>query len=272
MRLRWPLVRTLLVLTLAVCGASTFAEAEPVATVPADVDVLPLPPHSATYEVLRRGTKLGTLEIELWLDNGGVYEYRAETSATHFMARMLGIGASERGRFLWQNGAIQPIFYEQHINRPGPDRYWHANFDWVDLVATGRSHRGQFSTQLEPDTVDPLTQRLQLAVWLNDPDAQRDEYEFWVIDRDELERQVFVRREEFTFEFDVGCVQAVHFEQQEDDPARGDHSWVAPALYWLPVRWQQIREGREQLEVRLSSTTLPLDDHACDTVAGPTRR
>jgi hypothetical protein len=222
-----------------------------------DTRRLPVPPHRATYDVFRQGTRLGTVEVRLTLDAGGVYEYTAETRATHFVARMMGVGASETGRFIWHDGLIRPIFYEQQINRPGPDRHWHANFDWAALVATGRSHRGPFSTELRDDAVDPLTQRLQLAVSLMD--SESDRYEFWVIDRDELEQQVFVRGETSRFELDGSCVRAVHFTLEESDPARADHTWLTPDMYWLPVRWRQVRDGREVVDVRLSRTTLKAD-------------
>jgi hypothetical protein len=267
---RGPVFRLgrVLLLSLATCslmlghapaaGGATSLERERALS---DAHRLPVPPHRATYEVFRQGTRLGTVEVRLTLDAGGVYEYTAETRATHFLARMMGLGASETGRFIWRDGLIRPIFYEQQINRPGPDRHWHANFDWLALVATGRSHRGPFQTELREDAVDPLTQRLQLAVSLMDSEADR--YEFWVIDREELEQQVFVRGETSRFDLDGGCLRVVEFAVEESDPARADHTWLTPDLYWLPVRWRQVRDGREVVDVRLSHTTLPVDGPSC---------
>jgi hypothetical protein len=230
---------------------------------------LPLPLHTATYDVYRQGTRLGTLDVRLTLDAGGVYEYSADTHATHLLARMMGVGAKERGRFLWNGDEIRPIYYEQFVSRPGPNRFWHANFDWENEVANGRSHRSDFATGLKPSTLDPLTVRLQLAAWLDGDDDARAEYAFSVLDRNEIEQQVIERRETFTLQLAVGCVRTVHFALREEDPRRGDHMWLAPALHWLPVRLQQIRDGRELVEMRLARTSLPVDDPTCAMVPEP---
>ncbi len=259
-------------LAVAYAGAATAGDTqgEPADTEAADggeiqtAEALPLPPHTARYEVNRRGTRMGIVEVELSIGDDGLYRYSSETRATHFLARMLGVGATERGSFDWNNGRIRPQFYEQIIVRPGPDRYWHANFNWEDAQARGEGHKGEFVTALEAGSVDPLTQRLQMAIWLQDSAADRETFEFRVLDRDELETQVFVRREEVELELDLGCVTAVHFETLDDDPERADHAWHSPQFHWLPVRWLQVRDGQEQVDVKLLSTSLVLGAGDCN--------
>jgi hypothetical protein len=223
----------------------------------------PLSEHTARYAVFRRGREIGYLDLELRRRADGDYEYSLNTTATALLARMLGLAAHERGRFGWDDGQISPLSYAQLVERPGRNRFWEAEFNWRALEATGQSHHGPLSVGLMPGVLDPLTLRLQLAVQLAADGAPRAAYEFQVLERDGIETQSFVLRDKVLFEYAARCVPAVRMERLRGDPSRSYSSWHARAFEWMPVRIQQFSEGREELDLRLRQSSLPLATEEC---------
>lgn len=226
----------------------------------------PLPEHTARYDVFRRGSKVGELNLELRADGNGGYHFSADTRATALLFRILGVAASEEGRFAWENGGILPRHYSQKISRPGRDRFWHADFDWNTMQAEGKSHNGELRVPLRPETLDPLTLRLQLAARLaDDGGIARERYEFRVLERDEVEDQAFVHRGDERLSLPLGCVDTARMERERDDDGdRNYYAWHAEAFEWMPVRIRQLRGGEEELDLQLAATSIALGDLDCD--------
>lgn len=228
-----------------------------------DADALPIPEHTARYAVTQRGRPAGYIDVELRRRDDGSYEYRLTTTATAMLLRLMGVAISEHGHFAWDAGRIRPLSYGQAISRPGPDRFWEAEFDWQAMRARGRSHRGALDVVLTPGVLDPLTLRLQLAVQLAAADGAVPADEFKVLDRNRVEAQHFELGAREAVPFAGGCLAAVRLERRREDDERNYNSWHAAQFHWLPVRIQQLHGGREELDMRLSETTVPLATEEC---------
>lgn len=236
--------------------------AEPAVRLPS-AEALPLPEHTARYLVSQRGKEAGYLDLRLSRRDDGAYEYAATTKATAVLLRLLGVSAREHGRFDWHQGHIRPVAYSQVITRPGRHRFWEADFDWRAMRATGESHRGEIDVALSPEVLDPLTLRLQLAVLMANPGGPAPAYEFRVLERDRIEAHSFLLRARESFAFGSGCLPVVRMERLREDDERKYYSWHAAQFYWLPVRIQQAGDGREELDLRLTETSIPLVVEAC---------
>lgn len=227
-------------------------------------NVLPLPEHTARYAVFRRGRQIGYAALELSRQNDGTYDYKVETTATTVLLRLLGVTAAEHGRFSWEEGTIRPISYAQLVERPGRNRFWEAEFDWEAMQAAGESHHGPLRVNVARGVLDPLTLRLQFAVRLATEGLPKPAYEFMVLERDEVEKQSFVVRGREQFEFAGGCVSTVRMERLREDTSRNYFSWHTEQFHWMPVRIRQVRDGREELDIHLVESSLPLDVGDCD--------
>lgn len=232
-------------------------------TVARDADALPIPEHTARYVVTQRGRPAGYIDVELRRRDDGGYEYTLTTTAMAMLLRLMGVAISEHGRFQWVDGRIRPISYGQAISRPGPDRFWEAEFDWQAMRARGRSHRGALDVALTPGVLDPLTLRLQLAAQLAAADGAAPAEVFRVLERNRIEAQSFHLRAYEAVPFAAGCLAAARLERLREDDERSYYSWHAAQFHWLPVRIQQLRDGREELDMRLSASTLPLATKEC---------
>ncbi len=236
-------------------------------TAPAEADtngLAPLPPHTATYEVLRRGTKIGEIHVSLSQLDNGVWYYNTETEATHRLARLLRLSGEESAHFVWRNDRVLMLTYHQVLRTPRGTDFWQHRIDWEEGVVNTHSSEGDFVHETRPDMVDPLSLRLQLAVNLHDPDQRTSDHHFMLIDEDELDDESFVYGGEDQLEIPAGCFESIYLERvQRPDSVRNNTSWHAEAFHWMPLRILQTRKGREELDVRLVDTSIDLGDVTC---------
>lgn len=224
----------------------------------------PLPAHTAVYEVLRRGSKIGEVHVSLSQADTGVWHFDTETVATSRLARMARASAEEAAWFVWNDDRIQMLSYRQVTSAVTRTRFWQHELDWEAGVSNTQTYDGDHVIELEDDVVDPLTLRLQLAVQLADPDQRNKDQQFRVLERDEIEDQQFLFVANEQVEVPVGCFEAVRMERfRREGSSRNYHSWHAEAFDWMPLRILQIKDGREELDIRLIESDLELHP-SCD--------
>jgi len=224
----------------------------------------PLPPHTATYEVLRRGTKIGEIHVSLSQLDNGVWYYSTETEATHRLARLLRLSGEESAHFVWRDNRVLMLTYHQVLRTPRGTDFWQHRIDWEEGVARTKSSEGEFVHDTRPDMVDPLSLRLQLAVNLQDPEERIADHHFILLDEDELDDESFVYGGKDQLEIPAGCFESIYLERvQRPDSVRTNTSWHSESFHWMPLRILQTRKGREELDVRLLDTSIDLGDVEC---------
>ena len=227
----------------------------------------PLPAHSAVYEVLRRGSKIGEVHVELSRNEQGVWFFDTETVATSRLARLVGASAEESAHFVWNGERIQMLTYRQVSRAATRTRFWQHEIDWSGNVSRTTTYEGDHVIELEPDVVDPLTLRLQLAVILADPERRQSDHDFRVLERDEIEDQQFLYQDHEILETDLGCFETVRMQRfRREGSSRNYDSWHAESFYWMPLRILQTKDEREELDIRLIETDLeltPVSDPDC---------
>jgi len=224
-----------------------------------NVETAPVPEHTAVYEVLRRGSKIGEVHVSLSRNEQGVWHYDTETVATARMARLLGAAAEESAYFVWHGDRIQMLTYRQVTRAAARERFWQHELDWKKNVSKTHTYEGDHVIELEPDMVDPLTLRLQLAALLANPDQRQTDHEFRVLERDEIEDQQFLFRSNEVVTVPAGCFEAVRMKRfRREGSSRNYDSWHGESFYWMPLRILQTKDGREELDIRLIETNLPL--------------
>ena len=225
----------------------------------------PLPPHTATYELRRRGSKLGEIHIKLEQRDDGIWLYSTETEATHRLARILRLSGEESAHFVWRDGALLMLTYHQVLRTPRRTEFWQHRIDWDEGIARTHSSDGDFTTELEPGLVDPLSLRLQLAVNLHSPELRTGEHHFRLLDEDEIDDESFLYGGEERLDLPAGCFDAIYLERvQRPESVRTNTSWHAEEFHWMPIRILQTRKGREELDLQLIETSVDLGDMECD--------
>ncbi|TVQ36426.1 MAG: DUF3108 domain-containing protein [Wenzhouxiangella sp.] len=222
----------------------------------------PLPAHSAVYDVLRRGSKIGEIHVSLSHDERGIWHFDTETVATARLARMLRVSAEESAHFVWEGDRVRMLTYRQVTRGPTRSRFWQHELDWSERVSRTHTYDGDHLIELEDDMLDPLTLRLQLAVALADPDQRGNDLSFRVLERDEIEDQQFLFQAREQLKLDMGCFDSLRMQRfRREGSSRNYDSWHSEAFHWMPLRIVQIDDGREELEVRLVETSLEMESN-----------
>jgi hypothetical protein len=231
----------------------------------------PIPAHTAVYEVLRYGSKVGEVMVELSEADNGVWLYETETRATARLARLLGLSAAESAYFMWHTDQQQAthdlvlmLSYYQLAQSPMRNRFWRHQVDWTEGVSTTETREGDFSIEVEAGVVDPLTLRLQLAAMLQHEQHRGDDLHFKVLERTSVEDQQFLFRGREPVELPMGCLDSLHFHRfRREGSARNYDSWHHEGFYWMPVRMLQNRDDQPYIDIRLIETSLALAPQPC---------
>ena len=224
----------------------------------------PLPAHTAIYEVLRRGSKIGEVHTTLSQDEQGIWFFDTETIATSRLARMLRVSAEESAHFVWEGNRIRMLTYRQVARGPVRSRYWQHELDWTEGISDTRTYDGDYRIELEPDILDPLTLRLQLAAWLTNTDQQGHDFDLRVLERDEIEDQHLFFRGRERIEVPAGCFETIKMHRfRREGSSRNYYSWVAEDFHWLPLRIRLSEEDGEDFETRLVETDIDLGGGEC---------
>jgi len=220
----------------------------------------PLPPHEASYEVLRHGKKIGELSVSLEQLDNGVWLYRSDTRATAWWVKALNVSAEESAHFVWRGDRIVMLTYHHAQKAPANNRFFQHRTDREAGTTEVRTEEGRQTIDLVDNMVDPLSLRLQLAVNLADEAQRRDTHDFTLLDRDEVKDKRYTFDGEESLEVPAGCFDAVRIRRIEKPGSdKNNLSWHAEAFHWMPVRILRREDGKDKLDIRLLETDLPLD-------------
>ncbi len=237
-------------------------EISALASSPPEANEAPLPAHTAIYDVLRRGSKIGEIHVSLAPDERGIWHFATETVATARLARMLRVSAEESAHFVWEGDRIRMLTYRQVTRGPTRSRFWQHDLDWAERVSNTHTYDGDHVIALEDEMLDPLTLRLQLAVALSDPEQRGEDLAFRVLERDEIEDQQFLFQAEENLKLDIGCFDSLRMQRfRREGSSRNYDSWHSEAFHWMPLRILQIEDGREEIDVRLIETSIELESN-----------
>ncbi|MDZ7790714.1 MAG: DUF3108 domain-containing protein [Xanthomonadales bacterium] len=220
----------------------------------------PLPPHEASYEILRHGKKIGELLVSLEQLDNGVWHYRSDTRATAWWVKALNVSAEESAHFVWRGDRIVMLTYHHAQKAPANNRFFQHRTDWDAGTTEVRTEDGRQTIELVDNMVDPLSLRLQLAVNLADEAQRRDTHDFTLLDRDEVKEKRYTFDGEESLEVPAGCFDAVRIRRIENPGSdKNNLSWHAAEFHWMPVRILRREDGKDKLDIRLLSTNLPLN-------------
>ena len=199
---------------------------------------------TATYNVSRGGSPMGTATISLRDDGNGQWIYRKSVRGTGGLAALLGASLEETSRFRWKGELPEALSYDYQLQTGIKDKTRHLRVDWNAGVVHVQSGKGEESYPAKPGIVERNTLPLALGVALKDGQRQ-------------VALAVAVRQRVETQQFRVAGTEAIHvpagsFQAERvdrTDADRGFSAWYAPARYPLPVKLSQHDGGDLTMEL-----------------------
>lgn len=227
------------VLLIATIGLAAHAEA-------------PAPkPFTATYQVSYRGFGAGSLTFSLERDPATgryIYETRAAPSA---LARLVVSSAAvERSVMEIDESGVRPIEWRLDDGRSSDKGDGELHFDWANGVVAGRIEREDIRFPTEPNMQDRQSITIAVVTALL---RGQEPGTYPMIDDNRVKRYAYAKKGGETVESKLGPVETVIYESTRPGSSRVSRFWLAPKFEYAPVRAEQIRKGKVETVMVLTS-------------------
>lgn len=199
---------------------------------------------TATYNVLRGGSPMGTATISLHNDGNGQWTYRKSVKGTGGLAAMLGASVDETSRFRWKSDLPEALSYDYELHTGIKDKQRHLRVDWNTNQVSVDGGKGTETYPAKPGIVERNTLPLALGVALQ---AGKQEVALAVAVRQEVQTQQFKVTGTETVQVPAGSFDAERVDRT--DAERGFSAWYAPKRYPLPVKLSQHDGGDLMMEL-----------------------
>jgi len=201
-------------------------------------------PFTATYNVLKGDSPLGTATIKLASQGGGQFEYTNKSQGTSGLAALLSV--SETSRFTWAGNVPQLVSYKYAMEGFKPKTR--------DVTVQGATVQVQDNTKsysypAQPGMVDRNTLPLALGAALG---AGKKDITIPVAVKQAVESQQFKAAGSEKVKVAAGTFNAVRVDRVDEN--KGFTAWYVPAKYPVPVKLAQTDGGDLTLELVSYST------------------
>ena len=199
---------------------------------------------TATYEVSRDGSPMGTATVSLHDDGNGQWTYRKAVKGTGGLAALLGASVDETSRFRWKGELPEALSYDYELQTGIKDKQRHLRVDWNTNQVHVEGNKGSETYPAQPGIVERNTLPLALGVALRGGQRQ---VALAVAVRQKVETQQFKVAGTEAIRVPAGSFRAERIDRTDAD--RGFSAWYAPDRYPLPVKLSQHDGGDLTMEL-----------------------
>lgn len=216
----------------------------------AAADVPALVPFVADYAVSYGSLSVGGSRFELQPGAGPgrwVFESRSDAQG---LARLVASGSLLQTSWVVVDGdQVRPQRFRFDDGSPRKQEDADLAFDWKNGRVTGSAKAQPVDLAVEAGTQDPVSSQLAIMVALL---AGREPADLPMIDGGRLrETEVRLeRRERVTTP--AGEYDTLVYTSRRPGGRRVTRMWLAPSLQFLPVRMEQLRDGKRAFAMELT--------------------
>jgi hypothetical protein len=208
-------------------------------------------PFTATYEVSYRGMRAGNLTFKLSHDAAtGRYTY--ETTAEPSMLARMFVSSAALERSVMEIGpdGVRPLDWQMDDGKSGNQGDGKLQFDWANNVVTGEIEGEKIQLGLEPGLQDRLSIQIDVVTSLlrgEEPGT------IPLIDDNRVKRYSYVKKEASSMDTKLGKLDTVLYESTREGSNRQSRFWLVPKMEYLAARAEQIRKGKVETVMVLTS-------------------
>jgi hypothetical protein len=205
-------------------------------------------PFTITLDVEWRGMSAGTSTLQLTRKSATEYTYTSSNKASGFFKLAIPDTITQISNISIVDGKVRPGTYVGDDGSSDTDKDVSLNFDWTKNRVTGTAENKPVDEQLEPGVQDSLSVQLALMCALA---AGQSPQSFHLIDKDEIKEYQYRHEGNATLDTPVGKLETVIYTSQRTGANRLTRLWIAPSLGYLPVRAEQVRKGKRELQLKV---------------------
>lgn len=211
---------------------------------------LPMAPRSNQYEIEWNGISLGEGTISLTPVDDGCYDYVSTTDPIALVRWTYG-SPREQSRFCVVDGQVVAQQFEYSIAKRSKDGF-RLDFDWTNQRV--RTLKGGVISEREvpKPSYDRFVIREAVRLWVIRQQAGEApaEAEFTMVDDDRIKTYRFAVIGPETIETPADRIETIRVDRT-DSAKRPSHYWMAPSLDYVPVKIEQLKNGKVELRMLL---------------------
>jgi hypothetical protein len=213
----------------------------------AHADPVDLQPYKAVYNAEWKGLTAASSTMALNKVGPETYTFSSVSNARGIFRLAFSETLTQTGTFRVVDGRVVPLSFTGSDEKERPIN---LSFDWAHMRVTGVAKGHDVDLELHEGAVDPMS--LQIAS-MRDLAASKMQDKGWLVDSDEV-KQFETRREGTArLETALGELDTVIYTSQNVGSDRITRTWVAPALGYLPVRAERIRNKKVEFTLLIQS-------------------
>jgi hypothetical protein len=235
-------------LTTICVGGGTTAVTAADASAPASANCPQ--PFKVTFDVEWRGMGAGTSTLQLVRKSATEYTYTSSNVARGIFRFAIPDTVTQTSDFTIVDGKVRPSIYVGDDGSADSDRDVSLKFDWTTNRVTGIAENEPVDEALTPGVQDSLSVQIALMCALN---AGQSPKSFLLIDKNKVKEYQYTHEGNASLDTPEGKLETVIYTSQREGANRLTRFWIAPSLGYLPVRAEQVRKGKRELQLRLKA-------------------
>jgi hypothetical protein len=224
-------------LALALLAAATVTRADPV----------DLKPFHASYGATWKGMSAASATFELRNNGNGTYTYESVNKPRGLFRMALPDALLQASTFRITDGRVVPVSFRGSDEKERPVE---LKFDWNARRVTGQAKGHPVDLELHEGSQDPMS--LQIASLRALASGKLLE-SVWLVDSDKLKEYELKREGEAQIDTALGRLDTVIYTSKRAGGDRMTRTWVAPALGYLPVKAERIRDNKVEFSILIES-------------------
>jgi len=222
--------------------------------------VLPLPfaaatdlvpaPYTATYSVSYQGITAGQLHFELRADEDGRFVYETHATPGLLASFLVSRKAIERSIIRIDADGVRPLFWFLDDGKSGKENDGALIFAWDEKRVTGTVQGERVDLPTEPGLQDRLSFQVaaMTALWRG-----REPGTIPVLDDNRIKPYSYIRQGAARIKTPAGEFETVLYESTRPRSKRLSRIWHAPAIGYIPVRFERLNRGKVETVMELVS-------------------
>jgi len=211
-------------------------------------------PFKVTFGVEWHGMSAGTSVLELTRKGSSEWTYKSSNTARGLFRIALPDTITQISEFRIDNGMVVPLKYVGDDGSSDTSKDVSLKFDWDARKVTGTAENKPVDQPLTPGVQDGLSVQVALMCALA---AGNVPASFRLIDKDEVKEYQYTREGEAKLDTAVGKLDTVIYRSQKAGASRYTRLWIAPSLGYLPVRAEQAKRDKRELQLTIRAVERP---------------
>jgi hypothetical protein len=209
-----------------------------------------LQPFRATYSLMWRNFDAGTSELKLERESDQQYVYSSRSNASGVFRAFFSNEISQTSWLKVTKDGIRPDRYRGDDGSSKTARDISLDFNWESGRATGVAEDKPVDVALEPYTQDDMSIQIALMYALL---KEQQPSSFHLIDKNRIKEYIYTSEGAEHLKTALGDIDTVVYRSQRTGSSRVTRMWYAPSLGYIPVRGEQLRDGKREWRMEIKS-------------------